>query len=115
MQRDRDRMAEPAIACPLCETKTSVDGLLDHLRGRCPGKRAIHDRSKWVTRAEALAMGLTESTLKRWLHRGRIRVRAARGERTGPGRPSRQYLARDIVKLLAARWIWTTTDSELDK
>lgn len=114
-KRNCDKMREPAVTCPLCEAKTPVDDLLAHMEKRCPRKRDIHPRSRWVTRAEAVAMGLNEGALKRWVRRGRIRRRSARGERTGLGRPSRQYLARDIVKLLAARWIWSASDPESEK
>ena len=36
----RDRMREPAIACPYCETRTTVAGLLSHIDERCKGRRA---------------------------------------------------------------------------
>ena len=98
-RRNCDKMREPAVTCPLCEAKTPVDDLLAHIRDRCPGKRELHPRSRWVTWSEAVAMGVPAETLKRWVLRKRIR-------RRGPSR-KRRYLARDIVKLVAARWATT--------
>lgn len=92
---DRDRMCEPTVACPHCEARTTVEDLLKHVAERCPGKRTPHHRSKWVTWTVALAMGVPDGTLRRWVSQGRVRTE---GE---PG--ARRYLERDIARQIAAR------------
>lgn len=95
----RDQMREPPIACPLCETQTTVADLVQHVEARCPearspGRREPHPRSKWIGYREALVLGgVPKATLSRWVKLGRVRVRSP-GDR-------RQYLLRDLVRLRA--------------
>lgn len=88
-----DRMREPELACPRCETKTTAADLLGHLEKRCPGPREPHPQSQWVTQREAQRMGVARRSFYRWVSRGWIRSRG--GER--------QYLLRDLVQRLASR------------
>ena len=91
----RDRMREPAVVCPHCETQTTVADLLTHVEERCPGARAPHQLSRWVTWTEAKRLGVPEPTLSRWINRGLVRSRPA-GEQ-------RKYLLRDLALRLAQR------------
>lgn len=90
----REKMREPAIACPRCETQTTVADLLRHAEA-CPGRGPVHPLSKWVTWREVLGLGVPDSTLDRWVKRGVVQT-------DGPAR-KRRYLLRDVVKLMARR------------
>jgi len=94
--RNRDRMREPAIACPVCETQTTAADLLEHVATRCPGQREPGAGSKWISWREALALGVPRSTMNKWVKRGLVRVR---GELQ-----ARQYLLRDVAMRLAVCW-----------
>ncbi len=90
----RDRIREPAITCPRCETQTSPGDLVRHITTRCTGRREeIHPASKWITRSAALKW-IPEPTLHRWASRGMVRQR-------GEGRGRREYLLRDLARNLA--------------
>lgn len=89
----RDKLREPAIVCPYCETKTTVEALLPHIAERCPGRRPPHPRSKWVTWGEALARGASRASLHEWVERGVVRTSGSPGNRV--------YLLRDLVRALA--------------
>lgn len=93
--RHREQMREPAIPCPFCETQTTVVDLPRHVKDGCPGQRAPHPLSEWVTWSEALALGVPRQTMSRWVRQGLVR---ARGERD-----RREYLRRDVTKLAVAR------------
>jgi hypothetical protein len=90
----RDRLREPAIACPHCEAKTTVDDLLGHVEQRCPGQRPPHPRSRWVKSAEACDI-VSPAALRKWVREGRVLTRG-RGAR-------RLYLLRDLVRSAAMR------------
>ena len=90
----RDRMREPAVVCPRCETQTTAADLLEHMQNRCTGRRAPSPHSKWVSWRQALALGVAPKTLSRWAQRGWVRA-------VGEEPQCRLYLARDIVVRLA--------------
>ena len=91
----RERIREPAIACPYCEARTPVADLLSHIDERCPGHKAVHPLSRWVTWREAAKRGASGPSLWRWVKLGMVRTN---------GQPrKRRYLLRDLVRLLAAR------------
>lgn len=91
----RDRAREPAIACPYCETKTTVGDLLGHIDDRCIGRRPEHRLSKWIPRKDALALGVPPRTLRRWVTAGWVRTRGKF--------KLRRYNKRDLVGELAIR------------
>lgn len=90
----RDRIREPALACPFCETQTTVRDLLAHVTERCDGRRPPHPQSRWVTSGEASEI-VSRATLRRWARQGLVHVR--------PGPGCREYLLRDIVRIAATR------------
>jgi hypothetical protein len=92
--RHRQAMREPAIPCPHCDTQTTVADLLRHVE-TCPGRREPHPLSEWVGWREALALGVLPGTLSRWVRKGKVRTRGEAWRR--------EYLRRDLAKLLAAR------------
>lgn len=83
-----DRVREPAVTCPSCDTQVMPADLLAHIEQRCAGPREPGPGAKWVNWREARAI-VPERTLVRWVERGFIRVRGERGER--------QYLHRDLA------------------
>lgn len=87
----REQIREPPVRCPHCETAVSVDDLLPHVRSRCPGHRAVHRLSRWVTLKEAMALGVPRVTLWRWVKHGLVLMKGTR------------YLKRDIVQRMAWR------------
>lgn len=92
--RHRERMREPAVACPVCETQTTAAELLEHVAHRCSGPREPNPHAAWITWAQALALGVLPGTISRWVKRGTVRVR---------GEPQdRRYLLRDLALRLAA-------------
>ncbi len=91
----RERIREPSVQCPYCETKTTVDNLLTHVQERCTGTKLPHQFSRWIDHAEALRLGVRRQNLSRWVTRGIVRIR--------PTPRGRQYLKRDVVRALAAR------------
>jgi hypothetical protein len=91
----RGGIREPAIACPVCDVQTTPADLLPHLDARCPGPREPHQGSRWISRREAMAMGVPRETLQYWVRQGRVR---ATGERH-----QRRYLLRDLVRRIAMR------------
>jgi hypothetical protein len=91
----RDRMREPAVVCPVCETQTTATDLLEHRASRCPGKREPSAGSKWVSWREALALGVPARTLANWAASGWVRVRGDRMDRL--------YLLRDLAQRIARR------------
>ena len=90
----RDRAREPAISCPHCETRTTVDDLLSHIDERCPGMGPPHPRSRWVRWSDALRLGATRASMHAWVAKGLVRAK---------GRRPRRYLLRDVVKMVARR------------
>lgn len=92
-RRHQERMREPPVSCPDCETETTAGDLVSHL-GRCEGPREPHPKSRWVTWREALELGAPRQSMSRWIRRGRVRMR------TVPI-PQRQYLLRDIALRIA--------------
>lgn len=97
----RDRLREPAIACPACETQTTVRGLVQHLDERCPGRRPPHHLSEWVTWDEAMGVanpaGFHGSQVGDWIRDGLVRTR--------DDGPARRYLLRDLVQVIAVRLV----------
>lgn len=91
----RERMREPAIACPYCEAHTVVAELLRHVESTCPGHRPAHPLSKWISWDEAMALGVPKQTLCRWVVLGYVQSYGEIG--------ARRYLLRDLVKMLARR------------
>ena len=67
--RQRERMREPAITCPLCETQM---GVADIFRHDCNGSRPIHPLEEWLSWSELLAFGVPKATASRWVSEGRI-------------------------------------------
>jgi hypothetical protein len=90
----RERMREPSMSCPFCETQTTVADMPRHVEA-CTGPREPHPLSEWVGWSDALALGVPAGTLSRWVRSGRVR---ARGERD-----RREYLRRDITRLVVVR------------
>lgn len=90
----RDRMREPAMACPRCEAQIVVADSLRHAE-ICPGRREPHPLSRWLTWSEVRSLGVPKSTIHRWIERGRIHVRG--------GARERRFLERDVK-----RWILAT-------
>jgi hypothetical protein len=91
----RTAIREPAIACPHCEAKTTVDDLLTHIELRCHGRRPEHQYSAWIRAAEAADLGAGGAVLRRWVREQRV---AAVGDGA-----QRRYLKRDVVRLLSMR------------
>jgi hypothetical protein len=89
----RDRMREPAIVCPHCETQTTVADLPRHVKDGCQGRREPHPLAKWVSWSEVVGLGVAPMTLHDWVRRGEVKSE-------GPPR-GRRYLLRDVVRLLA--------------
>lgn len=85
----REQMRAPSIACPYCETKTGEQELLEHVDQRCTGRRPVHPRSRWLSWREAMELGVSESTLRRWVDLGLVRIKGQRWKR--------RYLLRDVV------------------
>jgi hypothetical protein len=110
-RRHLDRMREPPIRCPQCETAVQPDELLVHQAERCPGKPEPHPLSKWVTWGEARRLGVPAMSLSRWTRKGWVRVRheAQQERKRGRGRPAkRRYHLRDLVQVAAGRRITNT-------
>lgn len=101
----RERMREPAVACPRCDAQTPPADLLRHVE-TCAGPRDPHPLSRWITWSEALDLGVRPRTLSGWVQRGWVRSRI-RARAEGPasrGRPARRvYLLRDVTKRVALR------------
>lgn len=91
----RERMREPAVVCPACDTQTTAADLVDHVTKRCPGRRDPAPNSRWVSWREARALGVPRATLSWWASRGEVRYL---GERQG-----RKYLLRDLAVRIANR------------
>lgn len=89
----RERMREPAVTCPVCETQTTAAELLEHLDTRCRGPRDPNPHSAWVGWRVATAMVLP-GTLSRWVKRRLVRTRGELQDR--------EYLLRDIAVRVAA-------------
>jgi len=90
-----ERMREPAVACPVCDTHVTPRDLVEHMVRRCAGRRAPHPGSTWVGWREALRM-VRQSTLAGWVRRGLVRTRGGAG-----GALDRRYLLRDLAMCLA--------------
>jgi hypothetical protein len=104
-RRHLERMREPPIRCPLCETAVQSDELLVHQAERCQGRPAPHPRSRWVTWGEVRRLGVPAMTISRWARKGWIRVRREDVERPRKrGRPpATRYNFRDVMQLVAQR------------
>jgi hypothetical protein len=83
--------SEPTIVCFICETRISETEILDHLRDARCRQPDPHPLGKWIARKEALEMGATSSILSHRL----MRTRGATDDK--------QYLLRDVVRLVALR------------
>lgn len=92
---DRERMREPSVSCPGCDTQTTASDLLAHVAQRCPGPREPGPGAKWVSWRDAVAVGVPKETIAFWARRGDVRTRGARGDR--------QYLLRDLALRVALR------------
>ena len=91
----RGKLREPAVTCPHCEAKTTVDDLLQHVADRCEGHKPPHPLSRWVALQEALALGVPRGTLHRWCQQGRVRVDTSQ--------EFLRFCKRDLVLQLAVR------------
>jgi hypothetical protein len=89
-----DRLREPAVTCPRCETQTTTADLVNHLEERCTGHREVHPASRWIRWRDAVKW-IPHPTLRRLASRGLIR-------RRGPAW-RREYLLRDVTRQVAAR------------
>lgn len=88
-------MRESPITCPECDMHVTTTDLIAHLEQRCQGRRDPGPGAKWVSHAEALALGVPRQTLSRWVANGFVRV-------TG-GRMDRRYLHGDLARKVAQR------------
>lgn len=88
-----ERMREPAVVCPACETQVPPADMPAHLSQRCTGRRDPHPAAAWVTWAEALRLVGARSTLAGWVRRGEVRIKGEVQDR--------RYLLRDITVLMA--------------
>ncbi len=88
---------ELPMACPNCDTQVMPEDLIAHLDQRCTGPREPGPGSKWVNWQQALAMGVLDRTLKRWVKAKHVRYKGSRGDRL--------YLRRDLVKRLVLKRI----------
>jgi hypothetical protein len=91
----RERMREPAVPCPVCETQTTAADLLEHVEIRCPGPREPNPNASWINWRQALDLGVPRETLSRWARQGVVRMRGELQDR--------RYLLRDIAVRVAAR------------
>ncbi len=87
---------EQPTACRACGVQVMPADLLAHIAQRCSGRREPGPGSKWLTHAEALAMGVARVTLSRWSATDRVRTRIHEDG-------YRQYLHRDLVDCIADR------------
>lgn len=96
MLRTWERLGEPPVTCPHCETDVPPAELLTHVDTRCDGRRRDpHPRSAWIDRARALELA-PAPRLRRWVDAGQVRTRdGANG--------GRAYLLRDVVLRVAER------------
>jgi hypothetical protein len=92
---DLDRVREPAVTCPSCDTQVMPVDLLPHLDQRCPGPRDPGPGARWIPHREVMAMGVPRGTLSRWANNGLVRF-------TGE-RQDRKYLYRDLAVKVAQR------------
>jgi hypothetical protein len=99
----RERMREPAVTCPVCETQTTAADLLEHIETRCPGPREPNPSASWVSWRQAVAMGVPRETMFRWARQGLVRFRGERQDR--------RYLLRDLAVSLARRRAQQRRDS----
>lgn len=88
-----DVQREPPMRCPACDMAVPADDLLKHQAERCPGRPAPHPRGKWIQPRDVRKFGLDQSTVRRWVRRGQVRVKG-RGN-------ARLYFSRDLVTLMA--------------
>lgn len=89
----RDRVREPPMRCPACETSVQPEDLLKHQAERCPGRPAPHPHGKWLSFRQALQLGADRRLLSRWVQGGRVRIDGPRG--------GRRYLLRDVADQMA--------------
>jgi hypothetical protein len=89
-----EKMREPLVACPACDTVTTTQDLLPHVRERCPGPRDPGPASIWISLPEARRAGVSPHTLISWARRGQVEVRGEPGDR--------KYLLRDVAKRFSA-------------
>lgn len=87
-----ERLREPALACPKCQTQTTTTDLLRHVQS-CTGPLEPHPSSRWITRREARDLGVSNSTLSWWARRGDVRFHDEPNER--------RYLLRDLALRVA--------------
>lgn len=91
----RERMREPAVVCPACETQTTASDLLEHVATRCTGPRDPSATAQWITWRQALDLGVLPGTMSKWVKRGRVR--------TSGELQDRRYLLRDVAVRMATR------------
>lgn len=92
--RHRNTMREPHMVCTLCEAQITVADRSRHMEA-CTGPREPHPLSEWIAWKAALALGVRPPTMSRWVRQGKVRARGALW--------SREYLRRDVERLLALR------------
>lgn len=92
---DLSRARDAAVRCPHCDMQVMPTDLVAHIDKRCAGRPEPGPGAKWVTWAEALAMGVPRVTMHRWVERGFVRF-------TGD-RQDRKYLLRDLALKIAQR------------
>lgn len=90
-----ERIREPAVVCPTCETQVMPADMPAHLAQRCTGRRDPHPAATWVTWADALRLVGVRGTLAKWVQRGMVRTKGEVHDR--------RYLLRDLVRMLAER------------
>jgi len=92
---DLERVREPAVTCPRCDTHVLPADLLAHMERRCAGPREPGPGARWIPHRDVLAMGVPRATLSFWANRGFVRF-------TGD-RQDRKYLYRDLALKVAQR------------
>lgn len=91
---DLDRVREPAVTCPSCDTQVMPTDLLSHMENRCAGPRQPGPSAKWLTWRDAMAIGgVTPMRLSRWARNGHVRFVGDRQDR--------KYLQRDLALKVA--------------
>lgn len=71
----RERVREPAMRCPICETAVQPIDMRNHREKHCPGKQEPHHLATWVDWDEVLEYGIPRSSLYLFIAQGRIRIK----------------------------------------
>lgn len=80
--------------CLVCETQVMPEAYPEH-RARCPGRRELEKRDRWIAEGEVERFGVSLRDVRRATRRGIIRARELEGVR--------EYLARDLALYADAR------------